>query len=126
KVLTVNAGAITSVQVQTAGSYTAAPAGAPGPVAVTPVGAGTGTGAMLDLVWTIEKLSVLKGGSYSRVVTSGIVQDKTTNAGTGATFDVVWGVGDFKVVNPGDGYTRVPAAQFSGGGGAGASASAVM
>ena len=58
--------------------------------------------------------------------TQASAQDTTTGGGTGAEFTVSWGVNATAVSDGGQNFTSTPTVAFSGGGGTGATATAVM
>lgn len=79
--------------------------------AVLKVESVSGTGA-------ITSVSILNGGNFTAVGTSGSIGSTTSTAGTGASFtSLVYGVGEVVVNTPGHGYSAAPALSVSSGSG---------
>ena len=79
--------------------------------AVLKVESVSGTGA-------ITSVSILNGGNFTAVGTSGSIGSTTSVAGTGASFtNLVYGIGEVVVNTPGYGYSTAPAVSVSSGSG---------
>ncbi len=89
---------------------------------------GSGTGFTLTLGTAnqrIEVASYKQTGGINEGVYTAIPSDPVT-ASTSATFTMDWGVGTITVTDGGDEYAAVPAVTFSGAGGSGTTATAVL
>jgi len=69
-----------------------------------------------------------QSGTYTVLPTNPVAQGSTSGSGSGATFNITWGIRGtaFTITNAGSGYVEQPTVTFSGGGGSGAAAYAVV
>ncbi len=113
---------VLTVTVDTVGNYSVLPAN---PVAQGSSD-GAGTGATFTVLWGVLTATVSTPGVYSVLPTNAVAQNTSSGSGTSATFNVTWGVVSVVAVVTGEGYSASPTVTFSGGGGTGAAASAVV
>jgi phosphotransferase system HPr-like phosphotransfer protein len=72
----------------------------------------------------ITAVTVSNAGAYTALPTNPV--SVTGGTGSGATFNLTWAVIAFTITNAGSGYVEQPTVTFSGGGGSGAAAYAVV
>lgn len=92
---------------------------------------GTNTVAAVATVATVSGSSVATvtittGGTYSALPANPVAQASTSGSGTGCTLTVTWGVDSVVVSAAGKNYPSGTTATFSGGGGSGATGTAVL
>lgn len=120
--VTIASGAITAVlSITVAGDYTVNPTS----LTNEPVTGASLTGAELNVKMGILTAPVSTPGSYS-VLPTAPVSGTTSGSGTGATFTLTYGLVAVTVTNGGHDYSSVPNVVFTGGGGTGAAAVAVI
>lgn len=121
--VTVAAGAVTAVlSITVAGDYTANPSS----LTAEPVTGASLTGAQLNVKMGVLTATVTTPGSLTALAANPVAQGSTNGTGTGATFNMTYGVLAVTVTNGGHDYPVAPSVAFSGGGGSGAAATAML
>jgi hypothetical protein len=119
--VTVSGGAITAVlSITVAGNYTANPS------SNDPVTGASLTGAQLSVVTGVLTATTTTAGSITALAATPVAQGSTSGTGTGATFTMTYGVLGATVTNGGADYATAPTVAITGGGGTGATATAVI
>lgn len=115
-VASVSSGAVATVTITNAGSYTA------NTTSFTQGStSGVGSGATFNTgVFGVNTVTVSTPGAYTTLPSSPVSQGSTSGSGSSATFTVLWGVLSVAVTAGGSGYDSTSALAVSGGGGAGA------
>jgi len=91
---------------------------------------GVGTAATFSVTGVIAggitSVNLLDGGNYTVLPTSLTNCPTVSETGTGATVDITAGILSIPVISGGTGYLQLPIIEITGGGGSGATASAVL
>lgn len=127
-IATVSSGACTGVTLTTGGDYTALPTVIG--CATTGAGGSVGVGLTLDLNFKVKSLALSPAGDGYQTAPTVTIGAPTGTCGTGTTATGTPSLnGEVVAVNmviPGAGYSTAPVISFTGGGGAGAVASATL
>lgn len=99
----VNAGAITTFSITTAGAYSAEAS-----TFTQASTSGSGTGATFKTaVWGVQATTISTAGAYTAVPANAAAQANTSGTGTGATFNLSYGLASAQITNSGN-YSAAP------------------